>query len=98
MAPNRRMVDPLLKSSLEMRNAFCATPKPHFLAQIVAPFSANRALSTWNTDFQRNPIANREAIYVRPDANYYAGRFMTKRQRCASTKVSVGEFLVVTDI
>jgi hypothetical protein len=72
------MVYPLLKSSLKMRNAFRTTPKSHPLAEIIPPFPADRALAAGNTDFQRNSVANGEAIDLLANAHHYTGRFMTK--------------------
>lgn len=92
------MVDPLLERPLEMRHALRTTPESHLLAEIVPPFSANRALAARNADFKRNSVANSEAIDLRTNAHNYTGGFMAKRQRGTSAKVAIREFFVVTDV
>lgn len=71
VAPDSWMVYPLLKCSLEVRHALRTTPESHFLAKVVAPFPANGTLATWNADFERNSIANSEAINLGANAYHY---------------------------
>ncbi len=58
MTPNSRMINSFLKRSLKMRDAFRTTPKLHFLAKVVSPFSANSTLAAWNAYFQCNSVSN----------------------------------------
>lgn len=50
MTPNCRMIDPLLKSALEVWHTFGATPESHFLAKVVSTFSANTTFTTRNAN------------------------------------------------
>ncbi len=98
VTPERRVVDLLLKRSLEVRNTLCTTSEPHLFAKVIASFSAYSALAAWNADFQRYSIANGESIDVRPNGYNYPGRFMAKRQWSASAEIAISEFLVVAYI
>jgi hypothetical protein len=79
VAPNCRMVDPFLQSSLEMRDTLCTAPKPHLLTEVIPPFPADSALSTGNSYFECNAIADSEAIDSWANAYYDTRRFMTER-------------------
>jgi hypothetical protein len=98
MAPYGRMIDSLLESSLEMRNALRATPELHLLTEVVPPFSTDGTLAAGNANFEGNSVTNGEAIDLRSNTHYNTGRFMSKRQRCTGTEIAVGELLVVTHI
>ena len=98
MAPNRRMIDSFLQSSLEVRNTFCTTSESHLLAKIIAALPADVALAAWDPYFQGYSVADGEAIDLRTNSHYYTGRFMTKRQRCTGAEVAIGELLVVAHI
>lgn len=81
-----------------MRNTLCTTPEPHLLAKIIPSLPANGTLPTRNAHLEGDSIAECKAIDLRTDSNNYTRRFVTKRERSASTKVAVGELLVVADI
>lgn len=46
MTPNSRVVNPFLKSALEVRYTLSTTPKPHLLAEVVPPLPTDAALAT----------------------------------------------------
>ena len=92
------MIDSFLKSSLEMRDALRTTSEPHLFAKIVSPFPANCTLTARNANFESDSVANCEAINLRSNAHNYTGRFMAKRKRCTSTKVTICELLVIADV
>lgn len=98
MAPDSRMVDPFLQSPLKVWDALCTTPKSHLLAEIIPSFPANATLTARNADLKGNPIANRKAINLRPNANYHTGGLMPKGQRSAGAEVAIGKFLVIAHI
>jgi hypothetical protein len=54
------------------------TPKPHLLAEVISPFSADGALPTGNAHFECDAVADVEAIDLRANAYYDTGRFMAK--------------------
>jgi hypothetical protein len=95
MAPYRRVVDSVLKSALIVGDAFCATPEAHLLAEIVATFPADVALSARDADLKCNPIADRKALHLRANSHDNTGRLMTKREGTASVQVTIGKFLVI---
>lgn len=76
MAPDRRMIYPLLKSPLEVRNALGATPESHLLAQIIPPFPADATLTARDTNLEGDTVPNSEAANLRPDGHDRAGRFV----------------------
>lgn len=92
------MIYPILKGTLEMWYTLRTTPEPHLLAKIISPLSANGTLTTRDADFESHSVTDLEAIDLCSDTHHHTRRFMTKRERCTSTKVTVGEFLVVADI
>jgi len=98
VAPNGRVVDPLLESSLEMRYTLRATPKLHLLAEVITPLPADATLAAWNAYFERNAVANGKSIDVRADGHDFTGRFMTKGQWRTSTEVAVGKLLIIAYI
>lgn len=62
-----------------MRHALRTTPKPHLLAEVIPPFSADCALAAGNADFESHTVADFEAIDGWADVHYDAGRFMAER-------------------
>jgi hypothetical protein len=76
MAPDCRMVDSFLQRSLEMWNAFGTTPEFHLLAQVVSSFPADATLTAGNANFQRNTVADIEAIDLWPNRNDDTRGFM----------------------
>ena len=72
------MVDPLLQRPLEVRNTFGTTSKSHLLAEIVTTLSADDTLGTRNPNLQGYSVTNGESRDLRTNADYDAGRFMTK--------------------
>lgn len=98
VAPYRRVVNPLLKSPLKVRNAFRTTPELHLFAKVVSSFSADSALATGNADFQGHFVPNCKSIDLRANAHNYPGRFMSKGQRRTSTEVAIGKLLIITHI
>ena len=98
VTPDGRMVYPVLERALEMREALRTTPEPHFLAEIVAAFPADAALSTRDAHLQRHPITKLEAAHLRADGNDSAGGLMAKGERLAGAEVAIGELLVIGDV
>ena len=98
MTPDGRMVYLVLESTLEMREALCTTPKAHFLAEIVAAFPADTALSTRDAHLKRHSITKLEAAHLRADGDDRARRLVAKGQWLAGAEVTIGELLVVGDI
>lgn len=78
VAPDGGMVNPLLQSSLEVRDALRTASEPHLLAEVVPPFPTDAALTAWYAHLERNSVANAEAIDLWPNGNYDTGGFMTK--------------------
>ena len=76
MAPDCRVVDSFLQRSLEMWNAFGTTPEFHPLAQVISSFPADATLTAWNSNFQRNTVADIEAIDLWPNRNDDTRGFM----------------------
>jgi hypothetical protein len=72
MAPNCRMVDPFLQSSLKMWYALRATPEPHPLAEVVPPFAADATLATWYSYLERHSVTNTETVDPGPDCDHHA--------------------------
>lgn len=58
MAPDRRMIDPLLQCPLEMRHALRTASEAHLLTQIIPPPPAYTTLPTRYTDLEGNAITN----------------------------------------
>jgi len=58
MAPDGWVIDPLLQSSLEMWDALCTTPEPHFFAEIIPPFPADGTLPAGNAHLESNSVAD----------------------------------------
>ena len=54
------MIDPLLESPLEMGEGLARTSESHIFADVVSAFFTSLALLTWQTNFNRNPIASLE--------------------------------------
>jgi len=98
MAPDSRMVNPLLQCTLEMRVRFGAAPEPHALAKVIPPLEADSALAAWNADLERHAVAHFEARDLGPDGDNHAARLMPERERHAGTEIAIGKFLVVGDI
>jgi hypothetical protein len=71
VTPDGWMIDPLLQSSLEMRDALCTTPKSHLFAKIIPPFPADGTLSTGNANLEGNSVSKRVAIDLRSNTNNY---------------------------
>jgi hypothetical protein len=98
VAPDCGVVDPLLESSLEVRDAFRTTPEPHLFAQIVTTFSADSTLAAGDADLEGYSIANLEAIDLRTNANHDTRGFVAKRQGRAGAEVAIGKLFVVAHI
>ncbi len=92
------MIDPLLKSSLEVRHALGATSEFHLLAKIIPPFPAYSTLTTRNANFERNTVSDRKARNLWPNGHNYAGRFMSQRKRCTGAKVAIRELFIIADV
>ncbi len=98
MTPSRRMVDPLLKSSLEVRYTLCTASELHLLAKIIPAFPTYSTLTTRNANFERNTVSDRKARNLWPNSHNYARRFMSQRKRCTSAKVAIRELLIIADV
>ncbi len=72
MAPHGWVVDPLLEGALEVRDALGTTPETHLLAEVVAAFPADAALSARDADLQCHTIANPEARHLGADGHHHA--------------------------
>lgn len=81
-----------------MRHAFCTTPEPHLLAEVIPTFPADATFTTGNAYFESYSVANAEAIDLRANPDDDAGRLMAKREGCTGAKVAIGELFVVRDI
>lgn len=98
VAPLRWVVYAFLERTLEVRNGFSAAPKSHRRTQVVSSSLTRPAVVARYTDFQCNTLANREALYARPDGHYNASRLMTEAQRLDGLQVTVAEFVVVRHV
>jgi hypothetical protein len=58
MAPDGGMVDPLLQSSLEMRDALCTTPELHLFAEIIPSLPADGTLPAGNAHLESNSVTD----------------------------------------
>ena len=74
MTPNSRMIDPLLQCPLEMRHALRTTSKPHLLAEVVPPFSADSTLAAGDPYLECYAVAECKAIDV-------PGQWLSPRRR-----------------
>ena len=81
-----------------MREALCATPEPHSLANIIPPLLAPLACLTWQTDFQRYFIANTKVLDFRANTNNYTCRLMAKRKWLLHDNVAITVVPVVVKI
>lgn len=61
MTPGCRVVYPLLKGALEVRNRFCAAPKLHTFTKVIATPAADTTLAARDADFKGNAVADVEA-------------------------------------
>ncbi len=98
VAPDSRVVYPLLKCALKVRDGFGATSKPHLLAEVVAAFPADTTLTARDPDFQSNSVADVETGHLGANGHNGTGGLMAQGQGHASTQVTVGELFVVGHI
>ena len=59
-----------------MRHALRTTPKPHLLAKVIPSFPADRALSTGNSYFEGDTVADTEVVDMGSDGHDDTGGFM----------------------
>jgi hypothetical protein len=57
VTPLRRVIDPLLQRSLEMREALAAAPEAQLFANVVSPFCAAGTRAAWEADFEGDFVA-----------------------------------------
>lgn len=98
VAPDSRMIDPLLESSLVVGVALCAASESHLLAKIVSSLTADATLPAGNPDFEGYPVAYLKASDLGANGNNLSGGLVPEGQRMTSTEVSVCEFLVIGDV
>lgn len=76
MTPLRRVVDPLLKSTLVVGDTLRAAAKPKLLAKVVAAFPTDAAGVAGHTDLQGDPIPEPKPGDMWTDGDYNAGRLV----------------------
>jgi hypothetical protein len=67
ITPLRRMINPLLQRSLEMRETLSTAPEPQLFADVVSPFCTAGTVPAWNADFEGDLVAFFEICYARAD-------------------------------
>lgn len=76
VAPDSGMVNPLLQCALVVRVGFGTASETQLFAQVITTFTADAAVSTSNTNFKSNSVAQLEAAHLRANSNNFPGRFM----------------------
>lgn len=71
VAPDSRVVYPLLEGPLEMRKRLRAAPEPHLLAKVVPAFPAYATLPARDSDFQCYAVTNSESAHLRANGDHY---------------------------
>jgi len=79
VTPSRGMVNPILKSALEMGNRLGATPELHPLAEIIPTFPANPTLAAWNADLEGHSVTDVKPRDLRSNSHNGSRRLMPKR-------------------
>lgn len=76
VAPDSGMINPLLQRALVVRVGFGTASETQLFAQVITTFTADAAVSTSNTNFKSNSVAQLEAAHLRTNSNNFPGRFM----------------------
>lgn len=71
VAPDSGMVNPLLQCALVVRVGFGTASETQLFAQVITALTADAAVSTSNTNFKSNSVAQLEATHLRTNGNNF---------------------------
>lgn len=99
VAPRSRVVNPVLKSALGVRESLCRAPELHALADVVSALLTPLALAARLTDLEGNLVSNfKVCLRLGAHRHNHARRLVTQRHWLFHDDVAIAVVVVVVQV